>query len=57
MLRNGQLSMKIKLTLVMNLRVLDKNLTLADLINRYLLEITPLKKGRHMESITTEKTT
>ena len=40
-----------KINLGNELEVLDKNLTLADLINRYLLEITPLKKGRHMESI------
>ena len=40
-----------KINLGNELEVLDKNLTLADLINRYLLEITPLKKGWHMESI------
>jgi integrase len=40
-----------KINLGNELEVLDKNLTLADLINRYLSEVTPLKKGWHMESI------
>ena len=33
------------------LEVLDKNLTLAELINKYLEEITPFKKGWRMETI------
>lgn len=40
-----------KINLGNELEVLDKNLTLSDLINRYLSEVTPLKKGWHMESI------
>lgn len=40
-----------KINLGNELEILDKNLTLTDLINRYLLEVTPLKKGWHMESI------
>jgi integrase len=40
-----------KVNLGNELEVLDKKLTLADLINRYLKEITPTKKGWHMETI------
>ena len=40
-----------KINLGNEIEVLDKNLTLASLIHRYLKEVTPLKKGWHMESI------
>ena len=40
-----------KINLGVDLEVLDKNLTLKYLINRYLLEITPTKKGFIQERI------
>jgi len=40
-----------KINLGSELESLDKNLTLADLIHKYLKEITPTKKGWHMETI------
>ena len=40
-----------KINLGVELEVIDKNISLADLINKYLIEITPLKKGHFMESI------
>ena len=40
-----------KINLGNELESLDKNLTLADLIHKYLKEITPTKKGWHMETI------
>ena len=40
-----------KIYLGVDLEVLDKNLSLKDLINRYLLEITPTKKGSIPERI------
>ena len=40
-----------KINLGVELEVIDKNISLADLINKYLIEITPLKKGHFMESV------
>jgi integrase len=40
-----------KIHLGNDLETLDKNIILADLINKYLKEITPTKKGWHMETI------
>jgi len=40
-----------KIHLGSELETLDKNIILADLINKYLKEITPTKKGWHMETI------
>ena len=40
-----------KINLGNELEVLDNKLTLGHLINKYLTEITPSKKGWHMESI------
>jgi len=40
-----------KINLGNELEVLDNKLTLGHLINKYLIEITPSKKGWHMESI------
>jgi len=40
-----------KIHLGSDLETLDKNIILADLINKYLKEITPTKKGWHMETI------
>ena len=40
-----------KIHLGNDLETLDKKLILADLINKYLKEITPTKKGWHMETI------
>ena len=40
-----------KIHLGSDLETLDKNIILADLINKYLKEITPTKKGWHMENI------